>query len=440
LRQESQPLLWSSEVCDAMSKTGAKRERRPSVETPPKVPQCEPPATEGSAPSTMAIETRIDAAHLIHSRRPEKQEDTPPPPTGVNSGERDLAEPRTHDQVLVGQMHRQADQLAMRLRARQEELDHREARVNARVAQLESDAAAARLWLRERVVHLNEREATIASREAQFDTQTRESSGNVSAREEALVQMAETLKSQQQEIEQSETRLTDAQAEIQRLRDELSTMRSHLLQENQRYRAEVEAEQARQTADLETRQAAVTRRAEEVEKSRAALERLRGELGRMHRDTLEVRLATEELWAQLSGDAPPAALTRSLGKIRTQLADHYRQANAELKQQKDELQEIHDRLAEQYDNVVTHKARFERWMESRRGEVDQQAARLVDREEQLDQQETKLAEKENLWQAERFAFEKEIRRLRAELNRRRQIDMLNAVDGPESMPIASKKP
>ena len=78
------------------------------------------------------------------------------------------------------------------------------------------------------------------------------------------------------------------------------------------------------------------------------LEELRAELGRMHRETLEIRLATEELWVQVSGVAPPAVLTRSLGQIRARLADHYRLAGSELDEQKEELQTIRCELAEQH--------------------------------------------------------------------------------------------
>jgi hypothetical protein len=163
---------------------------------------------------------------------------------------------------------------------------------------------------------------------------------------------------------------------------------------------------------LEKKRALLEGRAERVEKCRNALVQLRGELQRLHRETLEVRLATEELWAQLSGAAPPAALTRSLGRIRTQLADQYRTANAELLEQKKELESIRDQLAGQYEKLVEQKKVFERWADDRRQDAETQSARLIAREREIEDTETRFAERSRQWEIERREYEQEIRRLR----------------------------
>src|SRR5205814_2206614 len=53
-------------------------------------------------------------------------------------------------EVRCEQLQLQVAQLAGHLRERLREVDRREATLNARVAQLESDLRSARLWLRER--------------------------------------------------------------------------------------------------------------------------------------------------------------------------------------------------------------------------------------------------------------------------------------------------
>jgi hypothetical protein len=156
-------------------------------------------------------------------------------------------------------------------------------------------------------------------------------------------------------------------------------------------------------------------RGERVERCRTALRQLRAELQRLHRETLEIRLATEELWAQLSGAAPPAALTRSLGRIRTQLADQYRAANAELLDQKRELASIRGQLAEQYEKLIEQKRQFEHFAAGRRQEAEQQAARLIAREQELEDAEIRIAEQSQRWEIERREYEQEIRRLRLQL-------------------------
>ncbi len=126
-----------------------------------------------------------------------------------------------------------------------------------------------------------------------------------------------------------------------------------------------------QQADLNRRREAVQRRDGQVDQSRIALRQLRAELARMHRETLEVRLATEELWSQLSTVAPPEALTRSLGRIRSKLADDYRRANAELIDRKTELETIRGQLATQYEALVQQKRQFEQWADAKREEIAQ---------------------------------------------------------------------
>jgi DNA repair exonuclease SbcCD ATPase subunit len=59
------------------------------------------------------------------------------------------------------QMQLQVAQLAGHLRERLREVDRREATLNARLAQLESDLRASRMWLRERELEFQERESDL---------------------------------------------------------------------------------------------------------------------------------------------------------------------------------------------------------------------------------------------------------------------------------------
>ncbi|MBN1910549.1 MAG: hypothetical protein JW818_12465, partial [Pirellulales bacterium] len=144
---------------------------------------------------------------------------------------------------------------------------------------------------------------------------------------------------------------------------------------------------------------------------------LREELAAMHRSTLEIRLATEELWAQLAGAAPPAALTRSLGQIREKLAEDYRLANRDLARQRKELVDLRQELSAQYDAVGKQKERLAGWIATREQDIQDQAARLVAREQELDRQETTMRDHATQWQSERLGYQREIRRLRLALQR-----------------------
>jgi hypothetical protein len=463
-----------------MSKPDTKQRQRQPINQPP-----------GAAAGT----TRIDAPH-VSGEPPADSGAEPVAPANAASVSAPAAEP----------IQAQAAQLAGHLRARQKDLDHREAQLNARVAQLERDVRTARLWLGEREADLERRDQELTGREHQLDEQLgrllasdaqatqcptdgepkspaervaqwaaaqkrarqqweterrraedalryerqqlaarREASQRtirqmlgqlderrkglearearlkqvaakprpeLLAREETVRRTAEMLQARQRRLDQAEAQLAQAHVETEKLREQLREARREAQAEARAQRQRLAAEHRQALADLDEKRRVVERRADHVDQCRLALEKLRGELGSMHRETLEIRLATEELWVQLSGAAPPAALTRSLGRIRTKLADHYRLANAELKEQKQELENLRNQLAEQHEKLLRQKEQFDGWIARRREETDKQAARLVAREAEFDRREAELKDRAERWQVERLGYQQEIRRLR----------------------------
>jgi chromosome segregation ATPase len=300
-------------------------------------------------------------------------------------------------------IRKQATQLAEHLRSRQKELDHREAELNARAAQLERDTRAAQIWYSERVAEFAERGEAGNPESEQ--------------REESLRKLAAALDARKARLDEAEVQLGIQQAETRRLYEQLSTERREFEAEMEQQRERLATEQRRSVAELDQRRRALHRRSEQVDQSRAALEQFRGELGHMHRETLEIRLATEELWAQLSATAPPATLVQSLGRIRNQIADHYRLANAELRQQKEELEKVRQELSEQHDRLVRQKRQFDAWAAGSRHDADEQASRLMARAREVERREIELREESRNWLAERMELQQKIRRLRAELAR-----------------------
>jgi fused signal recognition particle receptor len=236
------------------------------------------------------------------------------------------------DEPAAQQIRFQADQLAAHLRDRQKELDRREAELNSRIARWESETRAARLWMSQR------------------ETEAKESG---------------------------------TPAELQQLREQLLSRQQAFDEEITATRERMAAEHQQAMADIEQKRHDIQSRADSLDRSRAALKQIRAELAKMQRETLEIRLSTEELWIELSGAAPPAALTQSLGRIRSKLAEEYRQANAELAEQRKELEEIRTQMTLQFEKLNERKQQFDRWVADRREELQQQASRLVAREQQI---------------------------------------------------------
>jgi hypothetical protein len=410
------------------------------------------------------VTTRIDAPHPLRTEQPKAPataEPVEPAPDGLRCEEQ-----------AAEQLQRQAEQLAEHLRLQQKQIDHRESQLNARSAQLERDTNTARLWAKERDAELQAAEEKLAATEARVQTSLqrlatadasqrkkvsddganyalrekairereeklterekaqikadREAADNTtehseltqqqSVREKMLRRAAESLQRKQEELDAAETRLAEAQRNAEAIQKQLSAGRQELLDEGEQQRERLAIENGRAKEQLHQQREAVRRRSEYVDQSHRVLERLRGELGTMHRETLEIRLATEELWAQLSGAAPPAALIRSLETIRARLAEQYQLTGTELAEKKAELENIRRELLGQHAKLLRQKKQFEKRSAAEKGEISQQTRRLVAREEELHRQTADLQEQSQDWQAERLDYEREIRRLRMQLS------------------------
>jgi hypothetical protein len=367
------------------------------------------------APSVteLVAETRIDSSHSVSDMVP--FEEAVAAVDGLDSGidleswccEEPAGTPPDAE-TISRQVQAQGAQLAEHLRGRQQELDHREAELNAWAAQLERDTRAARLWLEERNAELEE---------------TAQPAETILVQDEAIRRMAEALVERERCLAESESELETRAAALQQFHEQLTADRQLLDEESRTQRQRLAADQVRLATEIEKQRLEVHQRSEQADQVHAALEQLRAELARMHRETLEIRLATEELWAELSGSAPPAALTRSLGQIRSRLAEHYRMANLELHQKKEEFEQLRNQLSEQYERLVRQKRNFDAWAAECRVEVEEQATRLLARGEDLDRREADMGKYARRAQAEKLVLQQEIHRLRAKLVRKAEAEL-----------------
>jgi len=363
-----------------------------------------PPQSTQTAPASAPSEkkmvgsARIDAPHVVAT----------PDAAGAKrvSDERPSeALPPEGEAVLLRQLRVQAAQLAEHLRTRQENLDRREAQLHGRAAQLENDTRAARLWLAEGQAKLKAQADELAKRQQEA--------------QQCLARLAKAEKAQARSERHAARHAQDKQqsAEIQtqQLYDALQKDRREFDEQCRREQQRLLAEQRRAQSELDRKRRELAGRSQQVDRCHAALAQLREEVGQMHRSTLEIRLAAEELWAQLAGAAPPAVLTRSLGEIRRQLAEDYRAAGNALAEQKQQLIALGVDLRRQHQHLADEKQRLEQWLAGQEREIDGRAARLVAREQQLDAQQTDFRHHAHQWEMDRLAYQQEIHQLREEL-------------------------
>jgi hypothetical protein len=425
--------------------------------------------------------SRIDGPHPVDSQ---------PPPSDLADGAPALSlleaiEPPSDDLIAAvtgqseaarrEQLDLQANQLAEHLRERLRDVDHREAQLNARVAQLESDLRAGRVWLREQEHEFAEREAEL--RRQLEDAQVRGEPGAVAAeatvdldgvraelteRGEALALKENELREQRFEFQRQSSALRHAQqlweqeqarqqAELARERErlkiafeeksaerdrqlrsaeelvasqseqlvrdraELAAERCHF---GERQRDEAEALTERKNtieAELADQRSRLDGRAEWVERQRAGLEQVRAEITVLHRQSLEMRLVAEQLWSQIAGRMSPAEVAQSIARLRLKLAEHYRLEEQALEAKKQELIELSDRIANRHRELSVLQSGLKDWSAARQTEIEEQAGQLAGREQELLAQQDEIRRARMQWQGERLSYEQQLRELRAQL-------------------------
>jgi chromosome segregation ATPase len=257
--------------------------------------------------------------------------------------------------------------------------------------------------LDERASELDRREAELAAAADRLGRRfgsTDETSGT-----------AASLESYRANLERAEKLLSDQQADWEKKLRELAEQRVAFTRYAETERGKIAEERRQASATLDAQLRELKRQEVELASRLAALETLRADVTRSQQEALELRLATEELWARLSGDQQTASLTQSLGQIRLQLAEEFRLAKADLVAERSEIKQLAVRVAEQHQKTAAQRSETQAWLNARLRELEHYAGRLASRERQLDEQRTALQTEKVQWQGERFRLEQEIRRL-----------------------------
>jgi chromosome segregation ATPase len=169
-------------------------------------------------------------------------------------------------------------------------------------------------------------------------------------------------------------------------------------------KAEIAEETKRRRERFDARELQLDRREE-------SLAELQDDLAQTQQEVMEIRLATEEIYSQLSGALAPASLARSIAQTREKLADQFQMRENQLARQLHELEQIKAEIAEQHEKLIAQRTELDAWIRKRQKAVEEQASRLIAREKELDRQETHFLTREKQWEAERTEYKSEIRRL-----------------------------
>jgi hypothetical protein len=201
------------------------------------------------------------------------------------------------------------------------------------------------------------------------------------------------------------------------------------------FQAEREAwEQERQIqfADVRRQKEAMATLAENMESRRVRLDKLRAELEETHRATLEMRLAVEETWAQLTQVAGQDE-ARQREQVRESLIGYYQKIQASLEEQRREQFDALAKFERQRAEFTEERLKLTNWFASRDEELKLGEERIRTAATEASSNHIHWLAARDRWLLEKAEAEKLIRRLLASLgetnrDQSREVDAVFALN------------
>ena len=321
------------------------------------------------------------------------------------------------------------NELEERYARREEQLERRELLVqqaeeecNQRMATFENQWNDLENLRKTKSEELTRRETNAEERERHIV----ETEARLKKKEMELAALAETTKAKELQtaleakkyvnLQEMMVAAEESQAENFRIREALVRERQQIQKTNESERKRLRDAQELALKRVEEERRDLVNQNKRLEQMRLALDRSREELGKMHRETLEVRLATEELWLRLAGDTGSEDLKKSVGKIQARLASEYQSAVARLEVQKQELKQSQDDQREQQEKLLVRKAQMDQLVARAESAMTERERDIKTREEELDCRQERIEEQMRRIQQERAEMEHEVRILQTQID------------------------
>jgi len=340
--------------------------------------------------------------------------------------ERKLSEKQQSASHVVSQEIQQCEQRHQEMEARLAVLSSREqelvqrqqllAEGNENLAERQRACEAKESHLRERRQFIEREAAALHHARQEWERAHEAERADLDKERAEVRQELETaLKSREEALAAGEILLADHTRELENDRQALARERADWQRQKGADREGISLLRHRTEAELEQRRSRLTTRETAVEQQQAALDQLRGEITSAHRQSIEMRLIAEQLWAQVQGRMPPAEITQSIAQLRLKLGEQYKMEQNGLAEQKQELLKLAEKVAEQSNTLRSQRHELQNWFAAREQEIEQHAEMLVTRERELLDQSDNLRDLETRWNADRRQLEQEVREMRSRI-------------------------
>lgn len=180
-------------------------------------------------------------------------------------------------------------------------------------------------------------------------------------------------------------------------------------------RDEWDRDRSAQLADLRRQQDMLALHANNLEGRRERLDKLRAELEETHRTTLEMRMAIEEAWAQMTQACGTDVAEQRLAQAQQQLSGHYRGLREALIEQRHELDELRQTFQTQRDEFRAEQQTLSEWATAHERTLREREAELQTQAEQLNVRESAWRSASQRWINEKIEAEAVIRDLLEQL-------------------------
>ncbi len=309
--------------------------------------------------------------------------------------------------------------------ARHDIAAHRQALVDARRRQEQAivqERETALAVVRAAHARLEEHRLSLEKRAEEIDAQTRLIMLRARLPTPQEIDRQHALDAREQQLVERGVQLDQSEQSLLAQQDEVARDRQALVDERERQDAQLKIERHRlaqwqhdEREQWQERRELLERRSEALDLRHSTLQREHEDVTQQHRETLELRLATEELWGQLSASFPAQVLSQTLTQTRQRIAQQFRLEATAIDNQRRQLEQLRQSLLEQNDKLQQQTQELREWVASRQAEVEQQASHLVHREQELDHEQQEYRRQQQRWHDERLHMQQDIRRLTKEL-------------------------
>jgi hypothetical protein len=172
----------------------------------------------------------------------------------------------------------------------------------------------------------------------------------------------------------------------------------------------------------------VAAESDRLDKRRERLEGLRSELEETHRATLEMRMAIEEVWAQLSETAGIDTAKRRLAETQRRLQDESQQARETLEREKKELALLQSSVQSQRHELAREAEEAAVAAKERREEAERRSRALSENATALRSREEQLHVQREQWIGEKIDVERIIRGLLIQLGQQSPLEKPTQID------------